>query len=299
MTQEASVGDCLGQGTSGAGLDSAANLDVGLQKHFNDSNTVMHYGHVRLQPLCYQDDVGTMCTNVDMAKNQAEKLSNMLKEKTLQAHPDKSGILIIGAKKYQKKVQSEIKDNQISLYGFVLKTKLSDKYLGQIFSFDISSSALATVRSREGKLKGAAIEIKSIIEDYQMQAMGGLVAAWELWERALIPSLLAGAGTWLGDIRETEKLCDSIQNYYWRAVMKIPDSCPKLGLRCEPNMVLAKWRIWEHKCLLLNQIKALPDGSLAKITYMEAESRGWPGLGQEVRHICLKVGIPDLNNNII
>ena len=64
-----------------------------------------------------------------------------------------------------------------------------------------------------------------------MQAMGGLVAAWELWERALIPSLLAGAGTWLGDISETVKLCNSIQNYYWRAVLKIPESCPKLALR--------------------------------------------------------------------
>ena len=94
----------------------------------------------------------------------------------------------------------------IRLNSFVLKTKISDKYLGQIFSSDNSSSALATVRYREGKLKGAAIEVRSIIEDYQMQAMGGLVAAWELWERALIPSLLAGAGTWLGDITETVKL---------------------------------------------------------------------------------------------
>ena len=192
MTQEASVGDCLGQGTSGAGLVSAANLDVGLQKHFKDSNTVMHYGHVRLQPLCYQDDVGTMCTNVDMAKNQAEKLSNMLKEKTLQAHPDKSGILIMGAKKYQQKVQSEVEKTKIRLNGFVLKTKISEKYLGQIFSSDISSSALATVRYREGKLKGAAIEVRSIIEDYQMQAMGGLVAAWELWKRP--HPLAAGRG---------------------------------------------------------------------------------------------------------
>jgi hypothetical protein len=299
MTQEAAVGDCLGQGTAGAGLVSAANLDIGLQDHFNQSSTVMHYGDVRLQPLCYQDDVGTMCTNLDMAKNQADKLSNMLKEKTLQAHPDKSGILIMGAKKYQQKVQSEVEKTKIRLNGFVLKTKISDKYLGQIFSSDISSSALATVRYREGRLKGAAIEVRSIIEDYQMQAMGGLVAAWELWERALIPSLLAGAGTWLGDISETVKLCNSIQNYYWRAVLKIPESCPKLALRCEPNMVDAQWRIWEQKCLLLNQIKSLPEGSLAQITYLEAESRGWPGLGQEVRQICLKIGIPDLNKYVI
>ena len=64
-------------------------------------------------------------------------------------------------------------------------------------------------------------------------------------------------------------------------------------------MVDAQWRIWEQKCLLLNQIKSLPEGSLAQITYLEAESRGWPGLGQEVRQICLKIGIPDLNKHII
>ena len=299
ITHEADVGDCLGQGTAGAGLVSAANLDLGLQKHFNRSNKVMYFGNVRLQPLCYQDDVGTMCANIDMAKNQAERLSKILKEKTLQAHPDKSGILILGSKQYKEKVRSEMKDNQICLNNFALKSKLSDKYLGQIFESDLSSSALATVRSREGKIKGAAIEIKSIIEDYQMQAMGGLMAAWELWERALIPSLLAGAGTWLGNISETEKLCNQIQNYYWRVVLKISDSCPKLSLKCEPNMVDSKWRIWEEKCLLLTQIKALPDGSLAKITYMEAESRGWPGLGREVRQICQEIGIPDINCHLV
>ena len=105
ITQEADVGDCLGQGTAGAGLVSAANLDLGLQKLFNKSNKVMHFGNVRLQPICYQDDVATMCASVDMAKSQAESLSQILKEKTLQAHPDKSGLLILGAKQYKTKIQ--------------------------------------------------------------------------------------------------------------------------------------------------------------------------------------------------
>ena len=64
-------------------------------------------------------------------------------------------------------------------------------------------------------------------------------------------------------------------------------------------MVDSKWRIWEEKCLLLTQIKTLPDGSLAKITYMEAESRGWPGLGREVRQICQEIGIPDINCHLV
>ena len=72
MTNEAHVGDCLGQGTAGAGLVSAANIDLGVQKSFNTCNNVMYDGHVRFQPLCYEDDVGTQCANVPMGRKHAK-----------------------------------------------------------------------------------------------------------------------------------------------------------------------------------------------------------------------------------
>ena len=294
-TEEAEVGDCLGQGTAGAGLVSAANLDLGLQKYFNKSLNVMNYGDVKLQPLSYQDDIGTPCTGIEMARGQAQSMSRMLKEKSLEAHNDKSGILILGSKKYKDRMKKEFERSPILFNKFCLQTKSQDKYLGQLFQSDLRTSALATVIYRQGKIKGAAIEVKSIIEDFHMQAMGGLVAAWELWEKALIPSLLSGAGTWIGNIEEAISQCNKIQNFYWRTILKVPDSCPKLGLLCEPNMTDAKWRIWEAKCLLVLQIKGLEDGSLAKLVYQEAESRGWPGLGKEARQICQEIGIPDIN----
>ena len=49
-----------------------------------------------------------------------------------------------------------------------------------------------------------------------MQEMGGLMAAWELWEKALVPSLLSGAGPWVGDATKEANLCDNIQNFFWR-----------------------------------------------------------------------------------
>ena len=73
----------------------------------------------------------------------------------------------------------------------------STKYLGQTID---SRSAIDTVKSRAGKIKGTAMEFKTIKEDFEMAAIGGLAAAWELGERALLPSLLSGAGTWLGRI---------------------------------------------------------------------------------------------------
>ena len=295
MTMEAEVGDCLGQGTSGAGLVSAANLDIGLQKCFNTSKEVMHYGKVRIQPLSYQDDVGSICTSVEMARSQACEMTKMLQLKTLDAHPDKSGIVILGSKHGRKKVEKELENNPIDFKKFKLKIKEDDKYLGQILKSDLATSALATVEDRAGKVKGAAIEVKSIIEDYKMQAMGGLVAAWVLWERALVPSILAGAGTWLGNIKEAIKLCNSLQDFYWRVVLKVPESCPKLALQCETKMTDMKWRVYEEKCLLLLRIKLLEDGSLAKTINEEAEDQGWPGLWKEVRSICIEIGIPDIN----
>ena len=132
-----------------------------------------------------------------------------------------------------------------------------------------------------------------------MQAMGGLVAAWTLWERALVPSLLSGAGTWLGDIREAVKLCNSIQAFFWRVMLNVPESCPKLALRCETKTTDMKWRVWEEKCLLLVSIKSLEDKSLAKSMYQQAEDNGWPGLGREVKEICKEINIPDINQNIV
>ena len=181
--------------TAGAGLVSQANLDHRLNSFFKQCKDVMYFGETRIQPLCYQDDVGAPCLNVDMARVQASLLASLMQEQTLMAHPEKTGYLILGTKKVKEDMRKEVQLNPIDFDKFILKEKDKDKYLGQIFESNLSTSALATVQDRIGKIKGAAIEIKSIIEECQMQAIAGCMAAWELWEHALLPSLMSGAGT--------------------------------------------------------------------------------------------------------
>ena len=113
--------------------------------------------------------------------------------------------------------------------------------------------------------KGCCLEMKQIVEDFQMQALGGLAAAWDLWEQALILSLLAGAGTWLGDA-SIHHLCNKTQDFYWTTLLKVPDSCPKSAIICKTFMKSMKWRIWEQKCFLVLRVKNLEEGSLAKNT---------------------------------
>ena len=148
-------------------------------------------------------------------------------------------------------MEKDLSRNPLMFGQFTIKQKESDKYLGQVLrGGGLEESAAATVRERLGRIKGATMEIKSIVEEFQMPAVGGMMAAWELWEKALIPNLLSGAGTWLGDCREAIKLCDNLQNFFWRVLLKVPESCPKVALRCETKMMGMKWRICEEKIFL-------------------------------------------------
>ena len=182
LSETAVVGDCIGQGTAGGAIVSAANLDQGLKQYFNDSKDEVYFGNVRLQPVAYQDDLGHANKDVQQAQVGNTKLACMLQDKGLQAHEDKTCYIVFGSKKYKENVKKDLEHTPLMFGKFPLKQRVSEKYLGQILhSGGLSDSAKATVEDRSGKIRGAAIEIKSIVEEFEMQAMGGLMAAWELW----------------------------------------------------------------------------------------------------------------------
>ena len=282
------VGDCIGQGTAGGALVSQAIIDKGLMEYFGDSQEEIHYGSVRIQPLAYQDDILKGSKDIAAAKVGNIRIAKMLEDKGLEAHPDKTSFIICGSKQFRQKAKDEVKE------------KISDKYLGQMLhGAGLSESSLAAVEERAGRIRGATIEIKSIIEEFQMQIMGGMMAAWELWEKALIPSLLNGSGTWIGDCKMAVDLCDELQNFFWRVMLGVPESCPKIALRCETKMIGMKWRIWQHKILLLMRIKSHGLNTLCRQVYEEGRRQQWPGLGQEVTEICEQIGIPDVNSVVV
>ena len=153
----------------------------------------------------------------------------------------------------------------------------------------------ATIRDRQGKLKGAIFEVKSIVDDFRMQAISGMMAARELWERYMVPSLLSGAGTWVGASTTEIEMCDKIQDMFWRVMFEVPESCPRIALRAETRMVGMKHRIWEQKLLLIKRIRSQDPSILSRRIYTEQRSNKWPGLSREVEDICDQLDIPDIN----
>ena len=174
--------------------------------------------------------------------------------------------MIKGNKKDVKKTEDELRMNPIVFGHFVMERK--NKYLGQVLHEDgLAASVDATVASRAGKFKGAMFKIRSVIEEFSMQAMGGMMAAKTLLERALLPSLLSGCCNWTGIRKKTEEDIDDLILMYWRVMMKVPESTPKIGIISESSSLRSKWRIWEAKIMLVKRIQNQELSCLARKIY--------------------------------
>ena len=59
----------------------------------------------------------------------------------------------------------------------------------------------------------------------------------------------------MGRNEKAVELCDNLQNYFWRVMLTVPESCPKIALLSKTGMLGMKWRIWLEKLLMLLRIK--------------------------------------------
>ena len=259
------------------------------------SGDEMYYGKVRVETAAFQDDIAKPCGDVVSAQSGMVRLATMLSERKLEAHSEKTGYLVFGSDMFKEKVEKEVELRPLVFGEFEVRRKRSDKYLGQVLhEGGLARSVQATIEDRASKIKGAIYTTASILNTIEMQAMGGLMAAKHLWEGAIVPSLLAGAGTWVGCTAKEEQMCEELQELFWRTILQVPRGTPKVMLRAETTSLKMKFRIWREKMRIVQRIRN-QERSLAKAIHDEQVAMGWPGLAKEVKEICKVVGVEDIN----
>ena len=155
------------------------------------------------------------------------------------------------------------------------------------------------MEDKEGKIRGACLEIGIIINDWRAQDLGGMETALMLWETCCVPSLLHGAGTWLEINKTTEKRLNSIQIWFLCLVLRLGQGSPCAALLWDSQMLDMGLRIWIQKALLVLHIRSLDEDSLAARVYKEQNAQNWPGLVQETKYICRELQIEDCNTTLI
>jgi hypothetical protein len=297
-TEWSDEGSMIGQGTGGGALVSQANLDKGIMDMFSGSVDEIGYGSVRVLPLMFQDDIMRVAGSVFSARAGNVKVAAVMRSKQLCLNPDKTGYIILGKRGAVEKVRSEIEKVPIMCGDFITKEKVCDKWLGDMFHQDgLAASVVATIKERQPKVKGALYEAAAIVDDWRAQCIGGFRSALDLWELAILPTLLYNSEMWVDIPRVAEETLEDLQLFFVRLILRVPQGTPKAALRSETGLLSMKLRIWKRKCLLLHHIKNMGEETLAKQVYLEQRVNDWPGLSKEVTLICKELGIEDVNSS--
>ena len=90
-------------------------------------------------------------------------------------------------------------------------------------------------------------EAAAILKDYRMQAIGGMMGAWDIWEKSIVPKLLANCGSWVGISNSTIKVLEETQNLYCCLVYACPGSTPKPSLRGQAGLLDMEHRMYLEK----------------------------------------------------
>ena len=298
LSDERDTGETLGQGTVGGALASALNIDEEINAYFEDSPAEISYGSTRLQPVSFQDDILRVCDDRDAAQEGFNRFEAVFKSKLLHIHPKKSCFLVFGRGKTKKMIENEISMRPLSYDNFSVNGKSQEKWLGDILADGgLEKSAEATITHRYGRVFSAIFELKAVIEDLRMQMIGGIKCGMDIWEMAIIPSLLNNAGTWIHISDTSIDKLNSLQNIFLQTLLGAGRGCPTPALCWDTATLDMRVRVQKAKLALIHHIMGLEGTALAKQIYEEQLNFGWPGLVRECGEIVKEWGVQDIINN--
>ena len=162
--------------------------------------------NIELSPLMYVDDIAKTCKTPDESKDMGQVITKSLGYLRMEAHPDKSGLLVFG--RSREKMKKDILRTPTVVQGFEMGFKVSETYLGMQFA---SESITQTLMTRRVKCMTKSVELAKNLEDNRIQAVGWLVSAVNVFNAVIVSSLLYGCGSWTNMAKTQEELVESIQ----------------------------------------------------------------------------------------
>jgi hypothetical protein len=158
----------------------------------------------------------------------------------------------------------------------------------------LAKSVEATVAKRYGRIFSSIIEVCAILEDYRIDTIGGLKCGFEIFEIAILPSLLHNSDTWASIEEPTLTRLENLQKMMYRNLFAVPNSTPIPMLRLDLGSITMQERIHQIKLNFIYHLKTLNKGSLASEIYEIQAKYDLPGLVKECRQLMRLYDLPDV-----
>ena len=124
--------------------------------------------------------------------------------------------------------------------------------------------------------------------------MGGLIAGLEIWELAIIPSLLNNCQIWVNISEKSITMLEELQNKMYRILLNVPKTSPTPSLCWDMGGIQMRFRIITKKLEFLWHLLNLEDGALAKEILITQKHQKMPGLVQECEEWINNFNLPNV-----
>ena len=194
-------------------------------------------------------------------------------------------------KETAQQMKTAIAANPLVLCGNEMKEKVSDKYLGDyVHSLGTQASVHCTISNRSGRISTSIKETRAVIDDCRVNTVGGLVAGIDIWELAILPSLMNNCQTWINIGKDSIDMLEGLQNKLYRTLLSVPKTCPLPSLCWDMGGMQMYLRIIMKKLEFIWHRVNMEDGTLAKEIMEIQRDQKLPGLVQECSEwIVLKI----------
>ena len=246
--------------------------------------------------MCQFDDIFRLTTGVSGARAGNVKVDTVMNQKQLELNDDKTTYILCGDPMEIKMNRKELEIAPLMCGDIVTKEKKVEKYLGDMIAGSLSECVLATIADREGKVRAAMIEAKTLVEDFRADSVGAVEVGLVLWEAAMLPTCLYNCSAWTEMGKVAENKLEDLQYQFLRLLLAVPRSCPKVALRQQTGMLSMRYRVWVEEIMFVHHLRRLDSQSLASRVYHEQLSNGWPGLTKEVTDICTDLLIESVHD---
>ena len=296
--QTAIITNSTGQGSNfaptGCGLSMAQSIMLETNAQCKNKITV---GNKAIDPLMFVDDLDTLVETHEAAKESCIATTKALDNLGLEAHPEKSAIVIMGSKKYKEKMRQRLIEDPCKVQDFELKESDLETYLGVQFSGKgVKDSVNESIKLRIRKTRVKMIQLMKALEDELVEKQGWLEAVKVLFNSIIVPTLTYGCQAFANMTNKQESELEMCMKDVLYKMLGISKYSHYASVLMECNMIRLKHIMNKLKIGFLNDlIHRKRRGHCLELLLEEEKLYPGTGLIGEVGKLCKMYGIPDVS----
>ena len=261
-------------------------MDRNVECHPNP----VHVNEVKTANLGYVDD--TLCMDYDAigTKFSSQIIEETLEELALQAHNEKTKLILCGKKEWVEKTKLEIEADPPKIQGFTLKIEKMEKYLGvKIVSGEINDIIDANIRYKSSLSHQTATDIRQEVRDPRIQRLGALQASSIMLKSRIVPILTYGTECWLNVSQAQYQEMEKLMAVAISRVLSIPKNSNYEAMLLETsNFHLEQWMDCLKLCYFVKKLHRKKSGRLYRILRKDIINDDSSGFIGDIKNLSIK-----------